>query len=198
MNQAEIDEVGEEDEEEEESYSDWLNKRIKNEEIKALENFKPLQTDCYNWLKKMTEQRQAGRIIGISGVGKTYVCSIYRDINRQDNRFGKRVMYLKFPPKCTDADFFNDFIESLRCWKPMKESIRESRKRIYQELKDNKTEMIIFDDADRLSRFLAEISDIFDLLNISTILVGTKKLEAIIKKDDRLSTRFRSNFTFKE
>jgi len=42
----------------------------------------------------------------------------------------------------------------------------------------------------------AEIRDIFDHLNIAIVLVGTDRLDAVIKKDEQVYNRFRAGYRF--
>lgn len=58
-------------------------------------------------------------------------------------------------------------------------------------------EMLIIDEADRLKPdTFPEVRDINDKLNISVVLVGTDRLDAVIKRDEQVYNRFRSHRRF--
>jgi hypothetical protein len=58
-------------------------------------------------------------------------------------------------------------------------------------------EMLIIDESDRFKpKTFAEVRDIFDKLEISVILVGTDRLDAVIKRDEQVYNRFRSSHRF--
>ncbi|WP_223278092.1 TniB family NTP-binding protein [Nostoc sp. 'Peltigera membranacea cyanobiont' 232] len=60
-------------------------------------------------------------------------------------------------------------------------------------LKGFGVEMLIIDEADRFKpKTFAEVRDIFDRLEIAVILVGTDRLDAVIKRDEQVYNRFRS------
>jgi hypothetical protein len=55
-------------------------------------------------------------------------------------------------------------------------------------------EMLIIDEADRFKpKTFAEVRDIFDKLEIPVILVGTDRLDAVIKRDEQVYNGFRSS-----
>ena len=57
--------------------------------------------------------------------------------------------------------------------------------------------MLIIDEADRFKpKTFAEVRDIFDQLEIPVILVGTDRLDVVIKRDEQVYNRFRSCHRF--
>lgn len=151
---------------------------------------------CMDWLEEMRAQGSGGRIIGPSGVGKTYACKKYKDAynNKIDS---DTVIYISVPPKCTEIDFLAELQNYIIGYYVKKENLRDKRDDVYKLLERNEIEMIILDEADRFKvSVFEEIRDIYDKLQISIILVGTKKLETIIKKDDRIDNRFRATYQF--
>ena len=57
--------------------------------------------------------------------------------------------------------------------------------------------MLIIDEADRLKpETFAEVRDIYDKLQIAVVLVGTDRLEAVIKRDEQVYNRFRACHRF--
>ena len=64
-------------------------------------------------------------------------------------------------------------------------------------LKGCQVEMLIIDEADRLKpETFSEVRDISDKLEIAVVLVGTDRLNAVIKKDEQVYNRFRANRRF--
>jgi hypothetical protein len=57
--------------------------------------------------------------------------------------------------------------------------------------------MLIIDEADRLKpKTFAEVRDISDKLEIAVILVGTDRLDTVIKRDEQVYNRFRACHRF--
>jgi hypothetical protein len=78
-----------------------------------------------------------------------------------------------------------------------KGTVAEIRDRMLRVLKSCGVEMLIIDEADRLKpKTFAEVRDIFDKLNIAVVLVGTDRLDAVIKKDEQVYNRFRACHRF--
>lgn len=75
--------------------------------------------------------------------------------------------------------------------------IPELRARVYQILDSCQVEMIIFDEAQRVSaQAMSEIRDISDILEIAVVLVGTDRLNTVIQRDDQVLYRFLSAYRF--
>ncbi|BAQ62899.1 mobile element protein [Geminocystis sp. NIES-3708] len=56
--------------------------------------------------------------------------------------------------------------------------------------------MLIIDEADRLKpKTFADVRDIYDL-GIAVVLVGTERLDTVIKKDEQVYNRFRACYSF--
>jgi DNA transposition AAA+ family ATPase len=78
-----------------------------------------------------------------------------------------------------------------------KGTIAEMRDRTLRVMKGCQVEMLIIDEADRFKpKTFAEVRDIFDNLQISVILVGTDRLDAVIKRDEQVHNRFRAQRRF--
>ncbi|MDJ0681491.1 MAG: TniB family NTP-binding protein [Xenococcaceae cyanobacterium MO_167.B52] len=72
-----------------------------------------------------------------------------------------------------------------------KGTVAEIRDRMLRVLKACGVEMLIIDEADRLKpKTFAEVRDIFDKLNIAVVLVGTDRLDTVIKRDEQVYNRF--------
>ncbi|XHL98492.1 MAG: TniB family NTP-binding protein [Microcoleus anatoxicus] len=64
-------------------------------------------------------------------------------------------------------------------------------------LKGCGVEMLIIDEADRFKpKTFVQVRDIFDKLEMPMILVGTDRLDAVIKRDEQVYNRFRSSHRF--
>ena len=78
-----------------------------------------------------------------------------------------------------------------------KGTVAEIRDRMFRFLKSCQVEMLIIDEADRLKpKTFAEVRDIFDKLDIAVVLVGTDRLDAVIKRDEQVYNRFRACHRF--
>lgn len=77
--------------------------------------------------------------------------------------------------------------------------LRSVRERVYRILKACSVEMIILDEAHRLRpKTFSEIRDIFDQLEIAVVLVGTDRLDAVIRRDEQVYNRFMACHRFPE
>jgi DNA transposition AAA+ family ATPase len=133
-------------------------------------------------------------VIGDSRTGKTLACDAY---------------HLKFATKTTSSDapivpviywhattetgqreLFVGLLEHLK-YRVVSGTISDLRERTYRLLKTCQVEMIILDEAHRFRpKTFSEIRDIFDLLNISVVLVGTDRLDAVVRRDEQVYNRF--------
>ena len=58
-------------------------------------------------------------------------------------------------------------------------------------LKGCEVEMLVIDEADRLKpETFADVRDFYDKLGISVVLVGTDRLDAVVKRDEQVYNRF--------
>ena len=91
---------------------------------------------------------------------------------------------------------FGEIIEYIK-FKATKGTVSDFRGRTMEVLKGCGVEMIIVDEADRLKpETFAEVRDIYDKLGIAVVLVGTDRLEAVIKRDEQVYNRFRACHRF--
>ena len=106
------------------------------------------------------------------------------------------VVYIQPPQKCGAKDLFEEIIEYLK-FKATKGTVSDFRNRTMEVLKGCGVEMIIVDEADRIKpETFAEVRDIYDKLGIAIVLVGTDRLEAVIKRDEQVYNRFRACHRF--
>lgn len=154
----------------------------------------------HDWLEGKRISRQSGRVVGESRTGKTMSCDAYRLRNKPKQEAGKPptvpVAYIQIPQECGAKELFGVIMEHLK-YQVTKGSVAEIRDRTLRVLKGCRVEMLIIDEADRFKpKTFAEVRDIFDNLEIAVILVGTDRLDAVIKKDEQVYNRFRSCHRF--
>ena len=170
--------------------------RLNKKSIVSLEQVKNL----HEWLEGKRQSRQSGRVVGESRTGKTVGCDAYRLRHKPRHEPGNPpivpVLYLQIPQECGAKELFSGILENLK-YKVVKGTIAEIRDRTFQVLKGCRVEMLIIDEADRFKpKTFAEVRDIFDRLEIPVILVGTDRLDAVIKRDEQVYNRFRGCHRF--
>ncbi|MBF2056839.1 MAG: TniB family NTP-binding protein [Cyanobacterium sp. T60_A2020_053] len=176
-----------------------LQKEIKRLESKTVVGLEQVAI-LHDWLESKRQSKQSCRVVGESRTGKTIACNSYRLRHKPTQEKGKPpqvpVIYLQVPQECGAKDLFRGIIEHLK-YQMTKGTVAEIRKRTMTVLQGCGVEMIIFDEADRCKpKTFAEIRDIFDHLNIAIVLVGTDRLDAVIKKDEQVYNRFRACYRF--
>ncbi|MBN3922681.1 TniB family NTP-binding protein [Nostoc sp. NMS4] len=154
----------------------------------------------HDWLEGKRQSRQSGRVVGESRTGKTMGCDAYRLRNKPSQVAGKPptvpVAYIQIPQECGAKELFGVIMEHLK-YQVTKGTVAEIRDRTLRVLKGCGVEMLIIDEADRFKpKTFAEVRDIFDRLEIAVILVGTDRLDAVIKRDEQVYNRFRSCHRF--
>ncbi len=181
-----------------------LNSETLEVEIQRLnrKTFVPVEQvkTLHEWLEGKRQSRQSGRVVGESRTGKTMGCDAYRLRHKPKQEPGKPptvpVLYLQIPQECGAKELFSAILEHLK-YQVVKGTIAEIRHRTLQVLKGCKVEMLIIDEADRFKpKTFAEVRDIFDQLEIPVILVGTDRLDVVIKRDEQVYNRFRSCHRF--
>ncbi|BAB75328.1 TniB family NTP-binding protein [Anabaena sp. FACHB-709] len=178
---------------------EWLQAeiaRLKGKSIVPLQQVRSL----HDWLDGKRKARQFCRVVGESRTGKTVACDAYRYRQKVQAEVGRPpivpVVYIQPPQKCGAKDLFQEIIEYLK-FKATKGTVSDFRGRTMEVLKGCGVEMIIVDEADRLKpETFAEVRDIYDKLGIAVVLVGTDRLEAVIKRDEQVYNRFRACHRF--
>ncbi|MHC5724872.1 MAG: TniB family NTP-binding protein [Nostoc sp.] len=178
---------------------EWLQAeiaRLKGKSIVPLQQVKTL----HDWLDGKRKARQSCRVVGESRTGKTVACDAYRYRQKPQQEVGRPpivpVVYIQPPQKCGSKDLFKEMIEYLK-FRATKGTVSDFRGRAMEVLKGCGVEMLIIDEADRLKpETFAEVRDIYDKLQIAVVLVGTDRLEAVIKRDEQVYNRFRACHRF--
>lgn len=148
----------------------------------------------HQWLDNKRLSRQACRVIGESRTGKTFACDAYRlrHLGTQENGEAPKVpvLYWHCPPECTPRELFVGILDYLQ-YQITRGTVDEIRARVYHILKACQVEMIVLDEAHRLRpKTFSEVSDIFDQLRIAVVLVGTDRLDAVVRRDEQVHHRF--------
>lgn len=178
----------------------WLEQEIdrlhRKDIIVALEHL----IDLHQWLDEKRKIKESCRVVGDSHTGKTVACESYalrnKSIQNKQQTPIVPVIYIMPPKKCTDKKLFKAIIEALR-YRAVKGTISDFYARTMEVLKACKVEMLILDEADRLEpETFPDVRDINDKLKISVVLVGTDRLDVVIKRDEQVHNRFRSHRHF--
>ncbi|MEH2282043.1 MAG: TniB family NTP-binding protein [Nostoc sp.] len=154
----------------------------------------------HEWLESKRQARQCCRIIGESRTGKTMDCNAYRLRHKPIQQMGKPpivpVAYIQADPDCSSKDLFRLIIEHLK-YQMTKGTVAEIRERTRRVMKTCGVETLIIDEADRLKpNTFRDVRDIGEELEISVVLVGTDRLDAVIKRDEQVYNRFRACHRF--
>ncbi|MTJ30248.1 TniB family NTP-binding protein [Aphanizomenon sp. UHCC 0183] len=178
---------------------EWLQAEIARLKSKSIVPLQQVIT-LHDWLDGKRKARQSCRVVGESRTGKTVACDAYRYRQKPQQEVGKTpivpVVYIQPPQKCGAKDLFQEIIEYLK-FKATKGTVSDFRGRTMEVLKGCGVEMIIIDEADRIKpETFADVRDIYDKLGIAVVLVGTDRLEAVIKRDEQVYNRFRACHRF--
>ena len=154
----------------------------------------------HGWLESKRQSKQCCRVVGESRTGKTLACDAYRLRHRPSQQPGKPpivpVIYIQVPQECGSKELFQIIIEHLK-YQMVKGTVAEIRERTMRALKGCGVEMLIIDEADRLKpKTFADVRDIFDKLEIAVVLVGTDRLDVVVKRDEQVYNRFRACHRF--
>jgi len=157
-------------------------------------------SQLHNWLDGKRKSRQSCRVVGESRTGKSVACESYFYRYKPQQEIGKKpivpVVYIQPPQKCGPKELFKEIIEFLK-HRATKGTVSDFRGRAMEVLQACAVEMLIVDEADRLKpETFADVRDIYDKLAIAVVLVGTDRLDAVIKRDEQVYNRFRACHRF--
>lgn len=162
----------------------------------------PQVANLHEFLDDRRQTRQCCRILGESRTGKTVACDSYRLRNRPQIQGGRPVaipvMLIQPPQEATAKDLYSSILTTLR-QRFTGGTVSQLRQRALETMRQCKVEMLmlIIDEADRIRpRVFADVRDIHDHLKIAIALVGTDRLDAVVKKDEQVYNRFRFKYTF--
>ena len=170
--------------------------RLRRRSVVELEHIRQF----HRWLDSKRLCRTACRVIGESRTGKSVACDAYRlRIRAPSSSIDTPmipVVYWHSPPEAGPRELFVGILNYLK-YQITRGTIPEVRERVYQILKACGVEMIIVDEAHRLRpKTFSEIRDIFDQLEIAVVLVGTDRLDAVIRRDEQVYNRFMACYRF--
>jgi hypothetical protein len=177
----------------------WLQEEIRRLNRKSVVPLEHLR-DLHDWLDEKRKARHSCRLVGESRTGKTIACESYTLRNKPTQKGQQTpfvpVVYIMPPSKGGSKELYKEIIEALR-YRAVKGTVSDFRSRAMEVLKGCEVEMLIIDEADRLKPdTFPEVRDINDKLEISVVLVGTDRLDAVIKRDEQVYNRFRSHRRF--
>ena len=160
----------------------------------------PQMLDFHTWLDGKRLARQSCRVVGESRTGKTISCNTYRLKYKITQTPGEAphipILYWHCPENLSVSRLLAGLLE-LTQHQANRGRIPDLRARVYQVLESCQVEMIIFDEAQRVSaQAMSEIRDISDILEIAVVLVGTDRLNTVIQRDDQVLYRFLSAYRF--
>jgi len=160
----------------------------------------PQMLDFHTWLDGKRLARQSCRVVGESRTGKTISCNTYRLKYKITQTPGEAphipILYWHCPENLSVSRLLAGLLE-LTQHQATRGRIPDLRARVYQVLESCQVEMIIFDEAQRVSaQAMSEIRDISDILEIAVVLVGTDRLNTVIQRDDQVLYRFLSAYRF--
>ena len=160
----------------------------------------PQMLDFHTWLDGKRLARQSCRVVGESRTGKTISCNTYRLKCKVTQTPGEAphipILYWHCPENLSVSRLLTGLLE-LTQHQATRGRIPDLRTRVYQVLESCQVEMIIFDEAQRVSaQAMSEIRDISDILEIAVVLVGTDRLNTVIQRDDQVLYRFLSAYRF--
>ncbi|WP_448267976.1 TniB family NTP-binding protein [Nostoc sp. DSM 114159] len=178
---------------------EWLQAetaRLKAKSIVPLQQVKTL----HDWLDGKRKARKCCRVVGESRTGKTVACDAYRLRHKPQQEAGRPpivpVVYIRPNQKCGPKDLFKKITEYLK-YRVTKGTVSDFRDRAIEVLKGCGVEMLIIDEADRLKpETFADVRDIAEDLGIAVVLVGTDRLDAVIKRDEQVKERFMPHLRF--
>lgn len=148
----------------------------------------------HQWLDEKRTARQPCRVVGDSRTGKTIACDTYRLKHPPTLISGQPphipVVSWQSPPDSGNRDLFEGILQALR-YQLNRGTLSEMRSRVYRTLKACQVEMLIVDEAHRLRlRTFSELQDILDALQIAIVLVGTDRLDVVMRRDEQVYRRF--------
>ena len=148
----------------------------------------------HTWLDGKRRGRHACRVIGDSRTGKTIACDVYRLSAPPLRLHGEipvvPVIYWHAPTEASLRELFDGLLAYLD-YRVTTGTLAEIRERVYRLLKLCQVELILIDEAHRLSqKTLSEVRDLFERLQISVVLIGTDRLDAVLRRDEQVLRRF--------
>jgi DNA transposition AAA+ family ATPase len=148
----------------------------------------------HEWLEGKRLSRQSCRVVGESRTGKSVACEAYRYRHKPIQKPGEPpivpVIYLVPPEECGPKDLFSGVLDFLR-YQMSRGTVGEMRERAHRLLIACGVEMLIIDEAQRLRpKTFSDVRDLCDRLEIAVVLVGTDRLDAVIRRDEQVIGRF--------
>lgn len=176
----------------------------KREMIKRLGKPRIIETPqmqaFHDWLEGKRLSSQSCRVIGESRTGKTVASETYALKTPITQVPGQApsipIIYWPVPDNLAVSRFLSGLLERLQ-YQATRGRIPELRERVHHILQACHVEMLILDEAQRLPpKTMSEVRDISDFLDISVVLVGTDRLNAVLQWDEQVKYRFLPSYRF--
>lgn len=160
----------------------------------------------HQWLYLQLVCSEPGRIVAPSRTGKTRICELFMLKHKSQRQAGRRdivpVLHIQAPEDCPPGEFFVLILESLKF--PVgstSQKIADLRRQVLMVLEESKVRMLIIDEANFLkAKTYSEVRRIYDHFEkksgLSIILVGTDRLDAVVKRDEQVHGRFSACYRF--
>jgi DNA transposition AAA+ family ATPase len=148
----------------------------------------------HEWLDEKRSARSPCRVVGDSRTGKTIACDSYR-LNHPPRLISGQppivpIVSWQSPPESGNREMFEGILQALR-YQLSRGTLSEIRSRVYRTLKACQVEMLIIDEAHRLRpKTFSDLQDLLDELQIAIVLVGTDRLDAVVRRDEQIYQRF--------
>jgi len=154
----------------------------------------------HRWLDGKRLARLPCRVLGDSRTGKTIACDAYRLKNppllQPPEPPRVPVVYWQSPPDSGNREMFEGILLALK-YQLSRGTLSEIRERVYRTLRVCNVEMLIIDEAHRLRpKTFSELQDIPDKLEIAVVLVGTDRLDAVVRRDEQVHRRFIASYHY--
>lgn len=154
----------------------------------------PQMMRFHTWLDAKRYTRQSCRVVGESRTGKTISCDTYHLKHTVTQIPGCApiipVVYWHCPENLSVSGLFTGLLNCLQ-YQATRGRIPDLRERLYHVLSSCGVEMLILDEAQRLTeRAISEVRDISDKLELSVVLVGTDRLNTVLQWDEQVQYRF--------
>ena len=172
-----------------------MQEAIKRLQKRCVVSVEPMEK-LHQWLDGKRLARQPCRVLGDSRTGKSVACWAYACNHPPQQQDGKPpvvpVLYWQAPQESGARDFFEGLLDALQ-YQLSRGTLSELRRRVYQVLAACQVELLIIDEAHRIrKKTFSDVQDVYEKLEISIALVGTDRLDTVVRRDEQVERRFKA------